>query len=207
MDKAVIGLDVDGVILDYVSGFFRFMEINGHKAHCKAHEADDWTMKRAFPYLEVDAIWQMIERFSEDEGFATLKPFDGAVETIKALIEEFPDNPLVAITSAGHSPKTREFRIRNLSWIPFSEVHVLPLGESKVEHFKRLPVGSLYVDDLKKNVDHAESVGVAGVLVRRAYNRDDNHHRVAHDWSDIASHIREIIRKNVEHNVERAFSL
>ena len=191
--QPVIGLDVDGVILDYVAGFMEFAASKGVRLGCKPEEVDTWTMVRAFPDLDGDAIWAMIEEFSEHEGFGRLVPYEGALETIAQLIKEFPDHPLVAITSAGHSELTKTLRAASLKDIPFSAIHVLPLGESKEIHLAKLPAGSLYVDDLMKNVIVAEKVGLTGVLVRRAYNATDTHVRVANDWVDIAEHIRQIL--------------
>ena len=192
-NRPVIGLDVDGVILDYVSGFMGYAASIGVRLGCEPHEVDSWAMSRAFPELDDGAIWSMIEAFSEHDGFSRLPPFPGAMETIEALVREFPENRLVAITSAGKSDLTRDLRKANLSGIPFSEIHVLPLGEPKTAYLEKLPAGSLYVDDLMKNVVAAESVGVSGILVRRPYNAADEHPRTAHDWDDIARHVREII--------------
>lgn len=191
--KPVIGLDVDGVILDYVSGFMEYASSTGVRLGCEPDQVDSWTMTSAFPDLDEDGIWSMIEAFSENEGFGRLRPYVGALETISALITEFPENPLVAITSAGKSEVTRNLRAQSLSGIPFRAIHVLPLGESKEYHLSQLPAGSLYVDDLMKNVAVAEKVGLTGVLVRRSYNIADDHSRVAHNWDDIAFHIRDII--------------
>lgn len=191
--KPVIGLDVDGVILDYVAGFMAYAASIGVRLGCEPDQVDSWTMTAAFPDLDEDGIWSMIEAFSEHEGFGRLAPYAGALETIAMLIEEFPDHPLVAITSAGKSDVTKRLRAESLAGIPFSAIHVLPLGESKELHLSKLPAGSLYVDDLMKNVVVAEKVGLSGVLVRRSYNHADDHSRVAHDWDDIARHVREIL--------------
>ena len=191
--KPVIGLDVDGVILDYVAGFMAYAASKGVRLGCEPNEVDSWTMSAAFPDLDEDGIWAMIEEFSEHEGFGSLAPYEGALETIAQLIEEFPDHPLVAITSAGKSDVTKALRAASLQGIPFSAIHVLPLGESKELHLAKLPAGSLYVDDLMKNIVVAEKVGLAGILVRRSYNTADDHSRVANDWDDIARHVREIM--------------
>lgn len=192
--KAVIGLDVDGVILDYVGGFMAYAESRGIRTKCRPHEVVSWTtFAPAFPEMNDQELWSLIEDFSEDEAFGRLEPFANVIEIITQLVEEYPENLLVAITSAGKSDITKRLREKNLSSIPFSEIHVLPLGESKERYLAALPEGSLYVDDLMKNIDVAEKVGVKGILVRRSYNMGDDHARVAHDWNDIARNIREII--------------
>lgn len=191
--KPVIGLDCDGVIFDYVAGLMKYADSKGIRVGCASDEVDTWTMTAAFPDLDEDEIWALIEAFSEDEGFGQLQPFPGALETIAQLIAEYPDYPLVAITSAGKSEVTKNLRVQNLAGIPFSEIHVLPLGESKYDHLVKFPPNSLYVDDLKKNVDVAEKAGVTGVFVRRSYNTADTHTRIANDWEEIAAHIRDIL--------------
>ncbi|MBY3155255.1 hypothetical protein HFO56_23310 [Rhizobium laguerreae] len=192
-NKPVIGFDVDGVIFDYVAGFMEFAAARGVRLGCASDQVDSWTMTAAFPDLDEDQIWAMIETFSEDEGFGRLQPFPGALETIAQLVSEYPDYPLVAITSAGKSEVTKRLRAQNLEGIPFSEIHVLPLGESKYDYLAKFPANSLYVDDLKKNVDVAEKAGVTGVFVRRSYNTADTHSRIAHDWNEIAAHVRDIL--------------
>ncbi|MCS4088652.1 hypothetical protein [Rhizobium sp. BK176] len=191
--KPVIGLDVDGVIFDYVAGLMEYANSRGIRVGCASDEVDTWTMTAAFPDLNEDEIWELIETFSENEGFGRLQPFAGALETIALLVAEYPDYPLVAITSAGKSEVTKNLRVQNLQGIPFSEIHVLPLGESKQDYLAKFPANSLYVDDLKKNVDVAEKVGVTGIFVRRSYNTADTHPRIAHDWEEIAAHIRDIL--------------
>jgi FMN phosphatase YigB (HAD superfamily) len=202
--KPVIGLDVDGVIFDYVAGLMEYANSRGIRVGCASDKVDTWSMSAAFPDLDDDAIWNLIETFSESEGFGRLQPFPGALEAIAQLVAEYPDYPLVAITSAGKSEVTKNLRVQNLQGIPFSEIHVLPLGESKEDYLAKFPANSLYVDDLKKNVNVAEKVGVAGVFVRRSYNTADTHTRIAHDWDEIVAHVRDILPPTLKADPEMA---
>jgi FMN phosphatase YigB (HAD superfamily) len=189
----VIGLDCDGVIFDYVTCFMEWAERQGIRLGCRPEEMDSWDMGCAFPDLDDAAIWKLIQDFSVHEDFGALRAFDGAFETISALVAEFPDSKLVAITSAGTSEETKNLRVANLAGLPFHEVNVLPLGASKSSYLSQLPPGSVYVDDLHKHVLAAESVGVTGILYRQRYNLADEHPRVAWNWAEAGNHIREVL--------------
>lgn len=193
MHGKVLALDADGVLLDYVGAFFRFLGTHGIHASCAPHEVDDWAMKEALPQLNPDQLFEWITRFSVDHSFSAIPPIDGAVDAVTRLKAEYPDLRLIAITSAGKSEETRILREKNLEIFPFSDIHVLPLGGSKKEHLSRLGRGSFFVDDLHKNVMTAEDVGMHAALYRQPYNANDDHHTEILDWESGINTIRNVI--------------
>lgn len=180
----VLGLDADGVLLNYLAGLFGYARSTGHYVACEPHEVTDWSCRNAFPDLDDAGIHALIEEFSVTEGFASIPPIEGAVEAIHSIKKHLPEVSIVAITSAGSSQATIDMRRRNLEIFPFDDVHVLPLGASKEEHLSRLPKGSVFVDDLHKHVLTAESVGLQGVLFRQSYNAMYDHRHVIDGWSE-----------------------
>jgi len=180
----VLGLDADGVLLNYLSGLFAYARSQGHRVACEPHEVTDWSCRNAFPDHDDDGIYRLIEEFSVTDGFSRIPPIEGAVEAVHAIKSTLPDVSVVAITSAGSSPLTIEMRRQNLELFPFDDVHVLPLGASKAEHLSRLPKGSVFVDDLHKHVQAAESVGLHGVLFRQSYNAMHDHRLVISGWDE-----------------------
>lgn len=188
-----IGFDIDGVVLDYETGLFAFAESIGLRARAKPPEISAYQMELAFPEIGKEGAAELIRSFNSSEAFGALSPYEGAVATIRALSEEFPDAPIVAITSAGESDLTRSLRERSLSGFPFSAIHVIGIGETKRSHFEALPAGSCFVDDLAGHVFDAEAAGVAGILMRRAYNAEVEHSRVAETWHDVGRHVREVM--------------
>lgn len=183
--RIVIGFDVDGVILDYFAGLMEWARSKGVVIGCEPHEVDTYSMARAFPGLSEDDVMEMIRDFSVSPEFGRLDPYPGAVGTIAALVEDYPDMELVAITSAGLSETTRELRLDNLRDIPFSQVHVIPLGASKRAYFDALPQGSIYVDDLARHVRTASEAGLHAVLYRQPYNVGDEHHSAVAGWDEL----------------------
>jgi len=200
----VLALDVDGVLLDYLGGFVPWLKEQGHHVTKEAHEVDDWDLSNILPHCDDDQTVELIGRFSESDHFGHLSALPGAREAVALLRTEFPDLRMVAITSAGHSPVTLRNRCDNLTRRGFAldDVTVLPLGGDKREHLSRLPKGSVFVDDLFKNVSVAESVGMPSILYRQPYNAKDTHHLLAHNWVETLNLVRGLL--HVPHRVLRA---
>jgi len=181
-DKVVLGLDADGVLLNYLSGFFAYVRSKGLHVACEPEEVTDWSCSNAFPDWSAEEIYRQIEDFSVQPEFAHIPPIPGAVEAIRGIKEDLGNVEVIAITSAGKSDETIRLRRKNLELFPFDDIHVLPLGASKQEHLALLPAGSVFVDDLFKHVQSAEKVGVTGILFRQSYNVADSHPHVIADW-------------------------
>ena len=53
--------------------------------------------------------------------------------------------------------------------------------------------GSIFIDDLMKNVKVAEECGLHAVLFRHPYNAKEAHHLCAGDWSETVDLIRRLV--------------
>lgn len=191
----VLGLDCDGVVLNYGPALLEFGRLKGLRIGCEWHEVDMYHMSMAFPDLSKDDIMALIEEFALDDAFGRISLMPGFAEALQALRDEFPGLKVVAVTSAGKDERTIQLRKDNLAPLAFNEVHVLPLSASKKDHLSMLPAGSVFVDDLKKHVDAAEEVGLQGVLVRQPYNSSDDHTHVMHDWMEGCAIISRLLRQ------------
>lgn len=184
MTKITLGLDVDGVLLDYVSGFFEYLPSIGIIPACKPAQVDNFDFRCAFPDLDRTEIKRLIGEFSVTEGFGRLPPYPGAVEGIAEIKAEYGDDMrIVAITSAGTSAETRRLREQNLELFPFDEINVLDLGSDKSEQLSKLGKNAVFVDDLLVNVQAAEKLGIGGILYRQLYNAMDHHPETMTDWA------------------------
>lgn len=194
----VLGLDIDGVVLDYGPSLLEYGISKGHRVGCEWHEVDMYNMARAFPDLSVDQIMELIGEFSVHDNFGRIGEMLGVALALETLRAEFPGLRLVAITSAGEDERTILLRRQNIEKFGFDEIHVLPLKASKEAHLEKLPKGSVFVDDLKRHVDSATKVGLTGVLVRQPYNSADTHDHVLTDWQQGAELIASILRANMQ---------
>jgi hypothetical protein len=192
----VLGLDIDGVVLNYGPGLLEYGASKGLRIGCEWHEMDMYNMGKAFPDLDKAGIQDLITEFSEAEAFSQLREIGGFSEALAAIRAANQGVRLVAITSAGVTDRTIELRKKNLEGFGFDEIHVLPLHASKEAHLADLPAGSVFVDDLKRHVDSATKVGLTGILVRQPYNAEDDHEYVMRDWAEGAELITSALKAN-----------
>lgn len=189
----VLGLDIDGVVLDYGPSLLEYGASKGLEIGCEWHEVDMYNMAKAFPGLDKEGIMSLITEFSEHDAFSQIQEMDGFSAALSKIREAHPELRLIAITSAGVTDRTIELRRKNLEAYGFDEIHVLPLQASKEAHLANLPSGSIFVDDLKRHVDSATKAGLTGILVRQPYNADDDHDFVMVDWKGGAELISSIL--------------
>ena len=117
-------IDVDSVLLDYVSAFTKYMAVN--------HPAINYDPMDYFPRKYLD-------HFQNSEYFASLKPVAGAVAGIKCLREQPVDIRLVTCSMSG-GPLQETRRRYNLSRVFDSKLLdgavFLPYGASKIDWLK-----------------------------------------------------------------------
>lgn len=194
--EIVLGLDIDGVVLNYGPSLLAYGASKGLEIGCEWHEVDMYNMAKAFPSLDKDGIMSLIGEFSEHDAFSQIEEMEGFSAALEDIRKAHPGLRLIAITSAGVTDRTIELRRKNLERYGFDEIHVLPLQASKEAHLSNLPAGSLFVDDLKRHVDSATKVGLTGILVRQPYNASDDHEFVMGNWADGAALISSILHRN-----------
>jgi 5'(3')-deoxyribonucleotidase len=59
--KPIVGIDVDGVLADFVKGFFQLSRDYLHKPGLDVTEADNWDFVGQISESELDLIWQKIK--------------------------------------------------------------------------------------------------------------------------------------------------
>jgi hypothetical protein len=167
--KAIV-LDIDGVVLDWFSGFRVWMRIQGHKV--VGGLAASWNMTDTFPELSSVDINIQIDEFNKSNDFGRLRDIDDARFGVDALRYAFPDWPVVAVTSSGTHPRTVAHRCWNVMHYDLSEIYSLPLGAAKTETLRRWAPGSIIVEDnLKHCEDAVINVAYRGILLDRPYNQ------------------------------------
>lgn len=196
MENIVFAFDVDGVMLDYVLGFRNWLLKNNYFVGCEANEVRNWSLNDLLPKQNSEEIFSLIRQFSLDEDFSKIPEINGAYEGIVTLKKKYPDNKFIAVTSAGNSEITINNRKKNLSKFELDEVHVVDLGESKFEYLSRLPNGSVFVDDLKKNINVAEEAGLKTIFYRQLYNENDTHQNSAYNWKDVLYFIDRLVAED-----------
>lgn len=192
-------LDVDGVILDYMSHFARFMEYEGMPPKVSHLHEGDYNLVNMFPGLSRPEVTDHMVRMSRmPEWFSTFPLMPGAAEGIRRL-REITGGSIVCLTSAGQDPEQYAWREHNLRGLGLDGLEMLPFGADKEEALSKYEPGSLFVDDLPANLLKGELAGMETVLFHSPMNiTGRGSFRVADDWPHLLEHARELTARPVE---------
>jgi uncharacterized HAD superfamily protein len=180
----IILVDVDGVLVDWLTPFKEFMAEKQYKETIDMNEHYDLKKK----YLSFDG---RVEEFNHNEEIIrNLKPIQGAVEVVKKLHYEHR-YVFHAITCLSRDPRVQKARGENIRSLfgktTFDEIICLNSDEDK------LPILSKYNDSqcfwLEDHIENAQKgveCGLRTFLFDRPYNQmaDNQSFRRVSGWHD-----------------------
>ncbi len=171
MKNDIILLDVDDVLLDWFSGFERYMV---HLGYGPEESHDQWDLDKVFNFPKKEKT-SLISNFNTSWEFGTLAPLPGAKKGLNRLKKE--GFRFVAITSCSTNPTTISLRKTNLFWCfgdVFEAVHCLNLGESKETHLADYRP-TWWVEDKFENAVAGLKFGHRSILINKAHNENEVH--------------------------------
>lgn len=169
---ALVLLDCDDVLLDFLQGFKAFLAQQGLHPDPAGPGCFDMS-----PWLGLDRreTARLIRRFNDgaQTGFAALPPIPGAVEGVRALRAAGCRLRVISAFSDCEAALARRMEnlIRHFGPDAFEAIDAAPLGGSKVEILRRHPA-SPYVDDLLANVMDAARLAHRPILFKAHHNAD-----------------------------------
>jgi len=178
--------DVDGVMLNWVDGFEKFMN-DTH--NLKTIDDSDYSLAVRFgvdPAKEYDYIVE----FNHSEAISRLEPLRDA----KEVVEKFTDAgyKFVVITSLSKNDSSCDWRVQNLERVfgkdTFEDFVFLDIGESKVDALSKFAGSGLtWIEDLPKNALDGHNIGLPTYVMKHTYNADFNHDEMkfVDTWGDI----------------------
>lgn len=170
MDKIIL-TDVDGVLLDWNTGFDKFM--NFYQIQQIMDQSNRYSLGKRYgqPRHFVD---KMVVEFNQSERNEVLEPLADAVEYVSKLSEE--GYRFIAITNVGSDPLSKQRRAKNLMDVfgdVFKGVICLGVGESKYLTLSRWEnSGFHWIEDKFTNALDGHSLGLNSILVDAEYNKD-----------------------------------
>lgn len=166
-DKPTVLLtDLDGVYVDWVSGFVAYMDSIG----IKALHADPkiFTMTDIFP--QVEKPWMHIKDYQGSEFYAQVKAYDGALEAYKELVDN--GVKIIAVSSCGLDEQTVKSRTAFVeSQGVFTDMILLEMAAPKIDvlnSFKR----AVFIDDQPIVALEGLEAGHVSMIRDMPYNRD-----------------------------------
>lgn len=199
-DKIIL-TDVDGVLLNWVDGFERYMS-DTHGLTTIDTSDYDLAIRYGIPSNQVFAH---IEAFNHSDAIGSLTPDWEADLYIRQFIDL--GYRFHAITSLSKLDSACQLRIQNLQNVfgdVFDDFVFLDIGEKKTDVLERYRDHGYrcWVEDLPANAVDGHNVGLETFLMHQSYNSDFDHPGIkrVNGWKDIYEHI------EATHNANLQFS-
>lgn len=188
--------DVDGVILNYMLSFERFMIEKGICPLVPFSEERKWELTTMFPndVLGGKSIYEYILEMNNcSKYFGNLSYINGAIESIKSFHNKGINIEL--LTSCGNSEAMKKLRMKNLKEIlPYiSKITILPIGANKKEFLLKYDTGVLFFDDYDKNCQDGIDAGLDVYRFKQGVISSSIKKTVV-NWNDISN----IVYKKLE---------
>lgn len=171
MNEKVIITDVDGVLLDWLHGFTKWMGDKGYKPV----NPDQYKIHVHFD-IEPQFAKECVRSFNESADIAFLSPFKDAIKYVKKLHEEH-GYVFHVVTSQSNNIHAQELRKQNLKNVfgetVFEEFAILDTGSDKDEALKKYRnTGCYWVEDKPENAEVGVELGLEGILMEHDHNKD-----------------------------------
>jgi hypothetical protein len=182
----VIIADCDGVLLDWVYSFTRWMDKKGYNIKVK----NEYRINKQFGISYMEGR-RLIREFNESADIAFLTPHLDAIKYVKKLHEEY-GYVFHVVSSMGNSPAAIDLRKENLRNLfgktVFEEITILDTGADKDEALEPYrDSGCFWVEDKPENAEVGVELGLDGILMEHDYNVNYLHAdiKVAKNWKEV----------------------
>lgn len=151
--------DIDGVVLDYVTGFFSWLNSEkGLEASILPVEVNNFNLSRFFDHPP-EIFNKYYKEFGYSQAFKEIECLEGILPFIQDMDKAGLN--IHAVTACGDdiiSSARREcLREHGWSW----PIDTVELGASKFEKLSQFePAKSIFIDDLHHNLDDAHKLGM-----------------------------------------------
>lgn len=180
----VIGLDIDGVVADFLSAFLKLLETRLGNGPIATETIRSFNFKD-HPLLTEEVVWKCMEEVSYDPAFWENLSSLISLEDWSRL-EELSRNAKLVFVTHRHVRETYSIHEVSSNWLRrhgISRPVVYFTQEPKGKLIQDLGV-RLFMDDRYENCQEVAENSQALVLMpHRTYNQDFHHPRVQRIWS------------------------
>lgn len=172
-DKVIL-VDCDGVLVDWLYSFHKWMEMSGYNLL----KDDEYDMAVAYG-IPKSVAKELTSRFNESAAIGWLTPFRDAIKYVRKLHEEH-GFVFHCITSLSLNPYAGELRKKNLHDLfgetIFEEIICLGCGAEKDEALAPYKdSGCFWVEDKPENAVVGSELGLQSILIEHDHNLDFYH--------------------------------
>lgn len=185
LNDKIILTDCDGVLMDWSSAFYQWMENKGYEKTV----AGVYKIDKAFG-LDYEEGNRLVREFNESAWMGYLKAFRDARSGVAHLYEA--GYRFHCITSLSLDKKAKRLRMYNLENVfgkgVFKELVCLDTGADKDQALEKYRDSGLYwIEDKPENAAVGADVGLKSLLITHDYNVDYKNEQVLRvaNWAEI----------------------
>jgi FMN phosphatase YigB (HAD superfamily) len=184
-DKLIL-VDCDGVLVDWLYGFARFMDNHGYEKV----KPDCYDIAEMYDIEKAEAK-RLVRVFNESAAVGWLPPFRDSVKYIKKLHEDhgYIFHCITSLSLDVHAGKLRKKNLEALfGKTVFESIQCLDCGADKDEALKPYAdSGCLWVEDKPENAMAGLQAGLNSILIDHDHNKDFEHPFVerVQNWKQI----------------------
>ena len=188
MKEKVILTDCDGVLVDWVHGFTKWMIKSGFE---RQDNVTSYDMELMFG-IDRNDCKKLVTHFNESAQMRYLSPLRDAIKYVRKLHEEH-GYVFRCITSMSLDPSAAKLRTQNLAELfgptVFEEVVCLDTGADKDDALEQYRDSECYwVEDKPENADLGVALGLNSLLVSHGFNAGDKGQATrVQNWKEISN--------------------
>jgi hypothetical protein len=170
--KKLILTDADGVLVNWLSGFEKFMSERGYPR--EPNSEHEYLIPKRHKNVPEEVVHSLLREFADSEHIAHLDAYADSVKYVKLLSEQ--GFRFVVITALSDSPMATLNRMRNLHTHfgnVFDDIQCIRMGAMKTE-FLRPWEGSGYfwIEDHPKQAQTGHDLGLKPILIDYPHNAE-----------------------------------
>jgi beta-phosphoglucomutase-like phosphatase (HAD superfamily) len=163
-------LDVDGVLIDWIGPFKRWMEHN-KKLAPDWRARDDYSLTTIYPQISREEANACVEEFHRSYEYRRLTPLPWVEITLRHLREELPSLEIAVVSACGVEEKVVDSRRWQLRGLPINTLIPVEPHAHKGIAFSNYAPGSVVVEDHPGHLKAAAALDIRTIVFDQPWNR------------------------------------
>lgn len=184
-DKLIL-CDCDGVLVDWVYGFTKWMKQHGYEIQVEG----EYDIAKTFGITKAEGK-RLVRHFNESAAMGWLPSLRDAVKYVRKLHEEhgYVFHCITSLSLDEHAGKLRKKNLEALfGKTVFEKVTCLDTGADKDEALEPYrDTGCYWIEDKVENAELGDELGLESILIEHGFNEDYENENIqkVQTWKEI----------------------
>jgi len=184
-DKLIL-CDCDGVLVDWVYGFTKWMKQHGYEIQVEG----EYDIAKTFGITKAEGK-RLVRHFNESAAMGWLPSLRDAVKYVRKLHEEhgYVFHCITSLSLDEHAGKLRKKNLEALfGKTVFEKVTCLDTGADKDEALEPYrDTGCYWIEDKVENAELGDALGLESILIEHGFNKDYENENIqkVQTWKEI----------------------